>query len=132
MTGISFIAVAHTHRCSILADPVLHSHKPIRIRPWEYVGHSYLHILSSGKRGRIRMLHRYIDRKMSMTLNIKRMFTCIMLYLLSSQKSRDPTSVPMYQPLKGAAVYSIPPQSNIMLDTPGTAYHSKPSSLNQS
>ena len=55
-----------------------------------------------------------------------------MLYLLSSQKSRDPTSVPMYQPLKGAAVNSRPPQSNIMLDTPGTAYHSKPMSLNHS
>ena len=36
----------------------------------------------------------------------------------------------MYQPLKPQAGYTIPPQSNNMLLTAGTAYHSKPRSSN--
>ena len=51
-------------------------------------------------------------------------------YRLTSQRSL-PISVAMYQPLKGAAVNSSPPQSNAMLATAGSAYHFNPNSSNQ-
>lgn len=55
-----------------------------------------------------------------------------MLYRCTSQKSRTPISVPMYQPLKGHAVNSRPPTSRSMLATAGSAYHFRSSSLNHS
>lgn len=58
--------------------------------------------------------------------------TCRMLYRCTSQKSRTPISVPMYQPLKGHAVNSRPPTSRSMLATAGSAYHFRSSSLNHS
>lgn len=58
-------------------------------------------------------------------------FTGSLLYLLASPRSRA-TSVPMYQPLKGAAGNFIPPISNCMFETAGMAYHRSPRSLNQS
>lgn len=55
-----------------------------------------------------------------------------MFNLCVSHRLRQPISVLMYQPLKGAAVNWMPPQSNIMLETAGSAYHLSPSSSNQS
>lgn len=52
------------------------------------------------------------------------------LYLYGSHKSLAPTSVPMYQPLKGAAGNMSPPQSNTRHATAGRAYHFKPISAN--
>ena len=57
--------------------------------------------------------------------------TSVMLYRFTSHKSLDPISVPIYQPLNGAAGNWMPPQSNSMLATAGSAYHFSPSSLNQ-
>lgn len=51
---------------------------------------------------------------------------------LVSQRFRQPISVDMYHPLNAVAVNSMPPQSNSILDTAGTAYHRKLRSLNQS
>ena len=55
--------------------------------------------------------------------------TFSLLYLPMSHRSLI-ISVLMYQPLKPQAGYTIPPQSNNMLLTAGTAYHSKPRSSN--
>ena len=53
-------------------------------------------------------------------------------YRSSSPRLRLPISVPMYQPLNGAAGYWIPPISRRMSETIGTAYHCRPSSPNHS
>ena len=51
------------------------------------------------------------------------------LYRILSHMSRA-ISVPMYHPLKGIAVNSMPPQSSSIMLTAGTAYHFNPSSSN--
>ena len=56
--------------------------------------------------------------------------TSTLLYRDLSERSRA-ISVPMYHPLNGAAVYSSPPQSNIIPLTAGRPYHLRPSSSNQ-
>lgn len=58
--------------------------------------------------------------------------TSVRFRRFTSHKSRLPISVDMYQPLKAVAVNIIPPQSNIMLETAGSAYQRKPSSSNHS
>lgn len=56
--------------------------------------------------------------------------TSRILNLCGSHRSREPISVTIYQPLKGAAGNSNPPTSNNMLETAGNAYHCKFSSEN--
>lgn len=53
-----------------------------------------------------------------------------MLYLLMSPRFRQPISVLMYQPLKGAAGNSTPPTSKSMADTAGRTYQRRPRSAN--
>ena len=60
------------------------------------------------------------------------LITSRMLYRWTSQKSRTPTSVPMYHPLKGHPGNSRPPTSSSMLATAGRAYHLSSSSRNHS
>lgn len=58
--------------------------------------------------------------------------TSRILNRLLSQKFLQPTSVPMYQPLKAVPVNSRPPQSILILETAGKAYQRKPRSWNHS
>lgn len=66
------------------------------------------------------------------TILLLQKITFRILYRCTSQKSRTPISVPMYQPLKGHAVNSRPPTSRSMLATAGSAYHFRSNSLNHS
>lgn len=56
--------------------------------------------------------------------------TSIKFLRFTSHRFLQPISVLIYHPLNDVAVNWMPPQSNIMLDTAGTAYHLKFNSEN--
>ena len=56
--------------------------------------------------------------------------TSIKFLRFTSHRFLQPISVDIYHPLNAVAVNWMPPQSNIMLDTAGTAYHLKFNSEN--
>lgn len=78
------------------------------------------------------MLHPPSSFPSQITTPLLQKITFRMLYRCTSQKSRTPISVPMYQPLKGHPVNSRPPTSRSMLATAGSAYHFRSNSLNHS